>query len=85
MLSSAERFSSSATKLSDISLPETISMNGNFDFSKDAIKNIIGRSVGESVAINTNNTKSSISDNNAKMRSSLNNATDGGLDISGLA
>ena len=85
MLNSAESFSSSANKISDISLPETISMNGNFDFSQQSIKNIIGRSVGESVAINTNNTNSSISDNNAKMRSSLNNATDGGLDISGLA
>jgi len=84
MLSSAASFSSSATKLSDISLPETISMNGNFDFSKDAIKNIIGRSVGESVAINTNNTKSSISNNNSQMKSSLNNATDGAIDISGL-
>jgi TP901 family phage tail tape measure protein len=85
MLNSSQNFSSAATKLSDISLPETISMNGNFDFSKDAVKNIIGRSVGESVAINANNTKSSISDNNQNMRSSLNRATDGGLDVSGLA
>lgn len=77
--SGAGNFASGAQKLSEVSLPDNISLNGNFGFTQDAISNIIGRSVGESVSVSSANSANQVASSAESQRQRIAKSTDYGI------
>ena len=77
--SGAGSFASGAEKISGLSLPSSIALNGNFGFTQEAVSNIIGRSVGESVAISNANSANQVSSSAANTMSNIAKSTDYGI------
>jgi hypothetical protein len=74
--SGAGNFASGAQKLSEVSLPDNIALNGNFGFTQDAISNIIGRSVGESVSVSSANSAQQVASSESSTSRRLAQGTD---------
>jgi hypothetical protein len=72
----AGNFVSGAKTLSEVSLPSTIALNGNFNFTPEAIGNIIGRSVGESVSVSNANSAQQVAASESSTSRRLAHGTD---------
>ena len=70
---------SGAKTLSEVSLPSTIALNGNFNFTPEAVSNIMRGAVGESVAISNANSANQVSSSAANTMSHIAKSTDYGI------
>jgi predicted CopG family antitoxin len=74
--SGANNIVSGAQKLSEVSLPDSIALNGNFGFTQEAISNIIGRSVGQSVSVSNTNSAQQVAASESSTSKRLARGTD---------
>lgn len=75
----AGNFASGAQKLSEVSLPDSIALNGNFGFTQEAVSNIMRGSVGESVAISNANSANQVASSAESQRQRIAKNTDYGI------